>query len=89
MYGGDSMPLLLTFPERRGYASPHRAEEEARECQGHNPYWVSMEKAGQGGGNVIEGSPVGVMIAGSGAQALSLIVWYPALGDLGKYWFGK
>ena len=47
--------------------------------------WKRQGRAGA----TIEGRPVGVMIAGFGAQALSLIVWYPALGDLGKYWFGK
>lgn len=41
----------LPFP--RGGAMPAHTgqKEKPGECQGHNPYWVSMEKAGQGGGN--------------------------------------
>lgn len=41
------------------------------------------KKQGRGGAP-IEGRTVGVVTAGFGARALSLIVWYPALGDLGK-----
>ena len=67
MYVGDSMPLLLTFPKRRGHASPHRAEGGAWGMPRPQPL-LGFHGKGRAGGATIEGRPVGVMIAGFGAQ---------------------
>lgn len=88
MYVGDSMPLLLTFPKRRGHASPQGRKRSVGKAEATTLIGFPWKKQGRSG-TTIEDRPVGVMIAGFGARALSLIVWYPALGDLGKYWFGK